>query len=149
MTLAALSRRAHFLEHDYWPRVHALRSADANSAIRPFRDMGHGFRTGFSDEVVAADPVLAIDEARAGRFHPSLRSRLCALRVSAAAVPLDSSSAASHFFAGLLPTLAWIFDRVWWERASIDRQPRGMLDEEHAQGDSTRTTWARGQAGAR
>jgi Zn-dependent protease with chaperone function len=131
-TLVALSRKAHFLQHDYWPRMHALRSADANSAVRPFREMGHGFAAGFSDEAVAADPALALDEARPGCFHPSLRRRLRALRVSAAAMPVESSSAASHFFSGLLPSLAWIFDRVWWEGARIRRHSMVVPDEDRA-----------------
>ena len=129
-TLVALSRKAHFLQHDYWPRVHALRSADAGSAVRPFREMGHGFAAGFSHEAVAADPALVLNEARAGCFHPSLRRRLRALRVSSAALPSESSSAASHFFSGLLPSLAWIFDRVWWEGARGRRHPMVMPDDD-------------------
>lgn len=129
-TLLALSRKTHFLQHDYWPRVQALRSADAASAVRPFREMGHAFAAGFSHAVVAADPALALDEARAGCFHPSLRRRLRALRVSAAALPVEASSAASHFFAGLLPSLAWIFDRLWWEGARIRRHPMVMPADE-------------------
>lgn len=129
-TLVALSRKTHFLQHDYWPRVHALRRADAASAVRPFREMGHAFVAGFSHVAVAADPALAHDEARADCFHPSLRRRLCALRVSAAALPAEDSSAASHFFAGLLPSLAWIFDRLWWEGVRVPRHPMVVPAEE-------------------
>ena len=131
-TLVELSRKAHFLQHDYWPRVRALQTADEASAVRPFREMGHGFAAGFSHETIAADPVLALDEARAGLFHPSLRRRLRALRVSAAALPSDASSAATHFFASLLPSLAWIFDRVWWEGARIRRHPMVVPDDDRA-----------------
>lgn len=130
-TLVELSRKAHFLEHDYWPRVHALRSADEGSAVRPFREMGHGFAAGFSHETVAADPAVLISEARSGCAHPSLKRRLRLLRVSAATLPSDASSAASHFFAGLLPSLAWIFDRVWWEGARVRRHPMVIPDDEH------------------
>ena len=131
-TLVELSRKEHFLQHDYWPRVHALQTADAASVVRPFREMGHGFAAGFSHETIAADPALAIKEARAGLFHPSLRRRLRALRVSATALPSDASSAATHFFAGLLPSLAWIFDRVWREDARIRRHPMVVPDDDRA-----------------
>lgn len=131
-TLVELSRKAHFLQHDYWPRVHALRTADAASVVRPFREMGHGFAAGFSHAAIAADPEVSINEASCGHFHPSLRRRLCALRVSSAALPAGASSAASHFFANLLPSLAWIFDRVWWEQARIRRHPMVGPDEGRA-----------------
>ena len=129
-TLVELSRKSHFLQHDYWPRVHALQTADAASAVRPFREMAHGFAAGFSHAAIAADPELALDEARAGLFHPSLRRRLRALRVSAAALPSDAASAATHFLAGLLPSLAWIFDRAWWEGARISRHPMVLPDDD-------------------
>lgn len=131
-TLLALSRKAHFLQHDYWPRVHALRASDEASAVRPFREMGHGVAAGYSHDSIAADPALAISEARSGHFHPSLRRRLRALRVSAAALPSGPASAASHFFAGLLPSLAWIFDRVWWEGARVRRHPMVTPDDDRA-----------------
>jgi len=122
-TLVELSRKAHFLEHDYWPRVQALRTLDAGSVVRPFREMGHGVAAGFSHAVVAADPELHASEARAHPFHPSLRRRLSALRMRAAAQPVPSGSAAEHFFPGLLPSLAWIFDRAWWAAARNPRHP--------------------------
>jgi Zn-dependent protease with chaperone function len=131
-TLVALSRKAHFLQHDYWPRVSALQTADAASAVRPFRELGHAFAAGFSHETIAADPALAISEARPGHFHPSLRRRLRALRVSTASLPSDAASAATHFFAGLLPSLAWIFDRVWWEAARFRRHPMVVPDDDRA-----------------
>lgn len=131
-TLVALSRKAHFLEHDYWPRVRALQTADAASAVRPFRELGHAFAAGFSHDTIAADPALAINEARSGQFHPSLRRRLRALRVSTAPLPADAASAATHFFAGLLPSLAWIFDRVWWEGARFRRHPMVVPDDDRA-----------------
>jgi len=122
-TLVELSRKAHFLQHDYWPRVQALRSVDAASVVRPFREMGHGVAAGFSHAAVAADPELRASEVRADPFHPSLRRRLSALRMRAAALPAASGSAAEHFFAGLLPSLAWIFDRAWWAAARNPRHP--------------------------
>ncbi len=122
-TLVELSRKAHFLQHDYWPRVQALRTLDAASAVRPFREMGHGVAAGFSHAAVAADPELHASEVRAAPFHPSLRRRLSALRMRAAALPATSGSAADHFFAGLLPSLAWIFDRAWWEASRSPRHP--------------------------
>lgn len=122
-TLVELSRKAHFLQHDYWPRVQALRTLDAASVVRPFREMGHGVAAGFSHAAVAADPELRASEVRADPFHPSLRRRLSALRMRAAALPAASGSAAEHFFAGLLPSLAWIFDRAWWEASRSPRHP--------------------------
>lgn len=129
-TLVELSRKAHFLKHDYWPRVQALRSVDANSAVRPFREMGHGVAAGFSHAVIAADPEVHANELRAYPFHPSLRRRLSALRMRAAALPATSESAAEHFFASLLPSLAWIFDRAWWEASRRPRHPMAPPDEQ-------------------
>src|SRR5690606_42038300 len=101
-------------------------------AGRPVRELGPGSAAGSSREAGAADPALARDGARAGLFRPPLRRRLRALRVSAAALPSDASSAATHFFASLLPSLAWIFDRVWWEGARIRRHPMVVPDDDRA-----------------
>lgn len=122
-TLVELSRKAHFLEHDYWPRVQALRTSNARSAVRPFREMGHGMTAGFSHARVATDPELHASEARAQPWHPSLRRRLSALRVRGAQLPAGAGSAAEHFFPGLLPSLAWIFDRAWWGAVRDPRHP--------------------------
>ena len=125
--LAELSRRAEFLEHDYWPRVLAWHEADAASPVRPFREMGAGMDAGFSASAMAAAAWTAADEAGQA-FHPPLRRRLCALRVSAAWRPTAAPSAARHFFPELLPTLAWVFDRAWWEFARVRRHPMVLPD---------------------
>ncbi|MCK2096507.1 M48 family metallopeptidase [Thauera aromatica] len=126
--LAELSRRAEFLEHDYWPRVLARHEADAASPVRPFREMGTGMDAGFSASAMAAAAWTAEAEVGAAPFHPPLRRRLRALRVSAAWRPQEATSAARHFFPELLPALAWVFDRAWWEFARVRRHPMVLPD---------------------
>ncbi|HRP64576.1 MAG TPA: M48 family metallopeptidase [Thauera sp.] len=133
-TLIELSRKAHFLEHDYWPRVQALRSADDGSRVRPFREMGHGVAAGYAQAVIARSRELADARGRGDAFHPSLQRRLCALRVTVDPQPQAGASAAEHFFRALLPSLAWIFDRAWWEVSRIERHPMLVPDEGDAAG---------------
>lgn len=128
-TLVDLSRKAHFLHHDYWPRVHALHEADARAVVRPFREMGHGFSAGYPCMAMACERAVVEDEANADPFHPSLRRRLRALRVSGAGTAGGAGSAAEHYLAGLLPSLAWVFDRAWSELAAFDLHPMVSVED--------------------
>lgn len=117
-TLVELSLKERFLRQDYWPKVMAQSSAHARPSIRPFREMGLGVETGFSRLSLAALDIAAFAEEADGLpFHPSLKERLRALRVPLRAAVADRPSAARHYFAPLLPSLAWVFDRAWWMEA--------------------------------
>lgn len=126
-TLVELSRKAHFLEHDYWPRVQALRSSDAGSRVRPFREMGHGVLAGYAQAAAACADVVEGVRDRRHDLHPTPRRRLRALRVACRQfqlpLPQGAGSAAERFFAGLVPTLAWVFDREWCEYSRSPRHP--------------------------
>ncbi|QDF98898.1 hypothetical protein CJ010_21330 [Azoarcus sp. DD4] len=115
-TLVELSLKERFLRQDYWPKVMAQSSAQARPSIRPFREMGLGVETGFSRLSLAALDIAAFAEEAPEMlpFHPSLKERLRALRVPLRAAVADRPSAARHYFAPLLPSLAWVFDRAWW-----------------------------------
>lgn len=116
-TLVEVSLKERFLRQDYWPKVMAQSSAQARPSIRPFREMGLGVETGFSRPSFAALDIAAFADADAGAMplHPSLKERLRVLRVPLRAAAEDRPSAARHYFAPLLPTLAWVFDRAWWQ----------------------------------
>lgn len=129
-TLIELSRKAHFLSHDYWPRVHALRMDDRESTVRPFREMGHGFAAGYSCLAEVCEQAVRDAESGADPFHPSLRRRLCALRYMGSAADAGARSAADHYLAGLLPSLAWVFDHAWSELTQFDRYPMVSVEED-------------------
>ena len=52
-------------------------------------------------------------------FHPTVAERLRALRVRAAVSHGERMSVADACLAPLLPTLAWVFDRAWWEDSRL------------------------------
>lgn len=119
-TLVEVTLKERFLRQDYWPKVMAQSEVRARPSIRPYREMGLGVEAGFlrPSSVRAATEALFEEGAEdAFPFHPSLHERLRALRVPLRAAPADRPSAASHYFAPLLPTLAWVFDRAWWQDA--------------------------------
>lgn len=120
-TLVELSLKERFLRQDYWPKVMAQSSAQSRPSIRPFREMGLGVETGFSRLSFAALDVAAFADEDPDEMplHPSLKERLRALRVPLRAAAEDRPSAARHYFAPLLPSLAWVFDRAWWQEVRI------------------------------
>lgn len=126
-TLVEVNLKERFLRQDYWPKVMARSSGRSRPSIRPFREMGLGVEAGFSRLSMAALDIAAFadDEAEATPFHPSLRERLRALRVPLRASQVDRPSAARHYFAPLLPSLARVFDRVWWLEARQHRRSQG------------------------
>lgn len=125
--------KAHFLADDYLPLVHALAEMDLNSRVRPFRDMGHGFAAGFAQSGAASDPESVVGSDCGDPFHPPLGQRLQALGVPSQRPVQAAVTAAEHFFGGLLPALAWTFDRMWWDQVRERCYP--MLTAEHLQAD--------------
>lgn len=116
-TLVELGLKTHFLQHDYWPRVMAQSVTREQPTIRPYREMGLGVEAGFVHSA-SIDDVFGYDDSDGElAFHPTLRQRLRALRVSPRRLAQRQPSAARRYFAPLLPSLAWVFDRAWWEGA--------------------------------
>jgi hypothetical protein len=115
-TLLEVSLREQFLLQDYWPRVLAQSRVRAKPLVRPFRDLGLGMAVGFLRSTVTNDASVGDDSPKS--LHPTMKERLSALRVALHAspsLPENLPSAASHYFAPLLLTLAWVFDRAWWK----------------------------------
>lgn len=112
-TLIEVTLKEQFLRQDYWPKVMAQSSSRPRPSIRPYREMGLGVETGFLRPGSLNHAALSV-EADDGMLHPTLQQRLRALRVPPCAARVDRPSAASHYFAPLLPSLAWVFDRAWW-----------------------------------
>lgn len=108
--------KAHFLADDYMPLVQALALMDQDSRVRPFRDMGHGFAAGFAQSGAASDPQSVVGSDCGDPFHPPLGQRLQALGVPPQPLAQVPVTAAEHYFACLLPALAWTFDRIWWDQ---------------------------------
>lgn len=118
--LIEVSLKARFLENDYWPRM------QSRAAIRPYREMGFGFEAGFVRAEPTQDAWLYEGEdagsaRRRHSFHPSLRTRLRALRTPLRQPSQVHPPASQRYFAPLLPALASAFDREWAEEA----RPRG------------------------
>jgi hypothetical protein len=118
-TLIEVSLKEQFLFQDYWPRVLAQSKFRSGPLMRPYRDLGLGMSAGFMR--AAADDVLS-DDCSPQSLHPTTKERLNALRVSPHASSDDMPSAASHYLAPLLLTLAWVFDRAWWQDVRPDWQ---------------------------
>lgn len=132
-TLVEVTLKERFLRQDYWPKVMAQSEIRARPSIRPYREMGLGVETGFlrpASVRAATDALLETGDEDALPFHPSLHERLRALRVPLRAAAADRPSAARHYFAPLLPTLAWVFDRAWWQdtRSGWRDKYRGACD---------------------
>ena len=116
-TLVEVSLREQFLLRDYWPRVLAQSAVRAKPLVRPYSDLCLGMTAGFLR--ASAGDVLAGDGPPQS-LHPTTRERLSALRVSPHTSSEDLPSAATHYFAPLLLTLAWVFDRAWWRDVRPD-----------------------------
>jgi Zn-dependent protease with chaperone function len=112
-TLIEVSLREQFLLQDYWPRVLAQSQVRSKPLVRPYRDLGLGMSAGFLRTAVTAADVLAGGAEPPQSLHPTTRERLSALR-ALPRTPEALPSAATHYFAPLLLTLAWVFDRAWW-----------------------------------
>ncbi|MDR0635328.1 MAG: M48 family metallopeptidase [Azoarcus sp.] len=119
-TLVEVSLREQFLLRDYWPRVLAQSTVRARPLMRPYRDLGLGMAAGFLRATAGGDLPVGDDPPQS--LHPTTRERLSALRVSPHASSEDLPSAATHYFAPLLLTLAWVFDRAWWRDVRPDWQ---------------------------
>jgi len=119
-TLIEVSLKGQFLSRDYWPRVLAQSKVRAKPLVRPYRDLGLGMMAGFVRASSADDDALSGDESCP--LHPNTRERLRALRVSPRHLSGEQTSAARHYLAPLLLTLAWVFDRAWWQGVRPDWQ---------------------------
>ena len=118
-TLIEVSLKEQFLSRDYWPRVLAQSKVRAKPLVRPYRDLGLGMAAGFMR--APTDDALSGDEPCS--LHPSTRERLRALHASPRSPqPGEQTSAAQHYLAPLLLTLAWVFDRAWWQGVRPDWQ---------------------------
>jgi hypothetical protein len=131
-TLIEVSLKEQFLFQDYWPRVLAQSKFRSGPLMRPYRDLGLGMSAGFMR--AAADDVLSDDDSSQS-LHPTTKERLNALRVSPHTSSDDMPSAASHYLAPLLLTLAWVFDRAWWQDVRPDWQLT-YQGARHKQGDN-------------
>lgn len=120
-TLVEVTLKERFLRQDYWPKVMAQSEVRARPSIRPYREMGLGVEAGFLRPAAVRAATEALLEGgdedgleESLPFHPSLHERLRALHVPLRAAAANRPSAARHYFAPLLPTLALVFDRAWW-----------------------------------
>ncbi len=115
-TLIEVTLKERFLSEDYWPKVLAQSNSRPRPSIRPYREMGLGVAAGFLRASAVRLAATSLVESRDGgaSFHPTLTERLRALQVPLQAAKRDQPSAASHYLAPLLPSLAWVFDRAWW-----------------------------------
>jgi len=121
-TLIEVSLKEHFLFQDYWPRVLAQSRVRAKPLVRPFRDLSLGMSAGFFRD--ASEHGLLGPQA-SHPLHPTPHERLSALHVKphvAAAAAASAPSAAHRYLSPLLLTLAWVFDRAWWQDARPDWQ---------------------------
>ena len=127
--LVEVSLKSHFLEHDFWPQIEAYNASRTRPALWPFRDMALGVEAGFMRTV--SDHAVAIEESLGERFafHPSLQQRLSALRVPCRVPEGEGTSAAVHFFAPMLQSLAMSFDRAWWRAWRKNRRRRYEMFE--------------------
>lgn len=126
--LVEVSLKSRFLLRDYWPRVVARGADPGRSAVRPYREMGLGVEAGFVRSAAETACALCEDEGDCFALHPPLRLRLRALRVPLRVPTGGAQSAARHYFAALLPTLAWVFDRAWWADVRAARHPMQSCD---------------------
>jgi Zn-dependent protease with chaperone function len=120
-TLIEVSLREQFLSKDYWPRVLAQSKVRAKPLIRPFRDLSLGMTVGFLRHTATGDTVLN-SEPQSQTMHPTTRERLNALRIAPTVSRGNLPSAAHHYLSPLLLTLAWVFDRAWWQDVHPDWQ---------------------------
>ncbi len=139
-TLIEVTLKERFLSEDYWPKVLAQSTSRPRPSIRPFREMGLGVAAGFlrASAVRLAATSLVESSDGGASFHPTLTERLRALRVPLQAAKRDQPSAASHYLAPLLPTLAWVFDRAWWrDTRRVWRRHHRNVRREYAQRDAS------------
>ena len=118
-TLVEVALKERFLNEDYWHKVMAQSCVQPNPSIRPYREMGLGMMAGFRRPLPGLLDLRGWDDEEgrspAGGFHPTLAERLRALGVRPAVSRGERVSLAEAHLAPLLPALAWVFDRAWWE----------------------------------
>jgi len=119
-TLIEVSLREQFLSKDYWPRVLAQSKVRAKPLVRPFRDLCLGMAAGFLRRAATSDILPGSTPPQA--IYPTTKERLSALHVSPTLSSSDLPSAANCYLSPLLLTLAWVFDRAWWQDMRPDWQ---------------------------
>jgi len=124
--LVEVALKERFLNEDYWRKVMEQSRVKSQPSIRPFREMGLGVMAGFRRPMPGTVDIRGMfgGAASAADFHPTLAERLRVLGVMPAVPRGDPTSLATSYLAPLLPTLAWIFDRAWWEDSRRDWRRR-------------------------
>ena len=124
--LVEVALKERFLSEDYWRKVMEQSSDKARPLIRPFREMGLGMTAGFrrpAQDSLAMRTLLG-QPTSAADFHPALSERLRMLGVIPEVPRGEARSLACACLAPILPTLAWVFDRAWWEASRSDWRRR-------------------------
>ncbi|NMG74334.1 M48 family metallopeptidase [Aromatoleum diolicum] len=124
--LVEVALKERFLSEDYWRKVMEQSRFTPQPSIRPFREMGLGVMAGFRRPMPGTVDIRGMFGGAASEadFHPTLAERLRVLGVMPAVPRGDSTSLATTHLTPLLPTLAWIFDRAWWEDSRRDWRRR-------------------------
>lgn len=125
-TIVEVALKERFLSEDYWRKVMAQSSHQPQPSIRPYRDMGLGMVTGFRRPASGLPHLVGRKTERSSSmsFHPSLAERLRVLGVTPGLSSGRPASAAVSYLEPLLPALAWVFDRAWWQEARPAWQQR-------------------------
>ena len=115
--LVEVALKERFLSEDYWRKVMAQSRVQPQPSIRPYREMGLGVMAGFRRPLPGAVDIQELfdDGGFAHGFHPTLAERLGALGVRPAVSRGERVTAADAYLAPLLPALALVFDRAWWQ----------------------------------
>ena len=124
--LVEVALKERFLSEDYWRKVMEQSHFEPRPVIRPFREMGLGVMAGFRRPIPGSVDIRYVygQRASASDFHPTLNERLRALRVMPEVPRAGANTLANACLGPLLPTLAWIFDRAWWEDSRRDWRQR-------------------------
>lgn len=118
-TLVEVALKERFLSEDYWRKVMEQSRLRPQPSIRPYREMGLGMMAGFRRPLPGAERIESLFDDRSSEmdFHPSLAERLKALGVAPQVAAGERPSTAARYLAPILPSLAWVFDRAWWQEA--------------------------------
>jgi hypothetical protein len=124
--LLEVALKERFLNEDFWRKVMEQSRFRPQPSIRPFREMGLGVMAGFRRPMPGTVDIRGMfgGAASAADFHPTLAERLRVLGVMPAVPRGEAKSVAAAYLAPLLPTLAWIFDRAWWQGSRQDWRRR-------------------------
>ena len=122
--LVEVELKARFLDSEYWPAVMAHSRRHPQRPLHPYREMGRRVERVFLRDACGSVRAGAEDREPGQGPHPVLRQRLHLLHASSAATPVGGPSAARHYFAAMLPDVAWAFDLIWRAAARQDSARR-------------------------